>query len=77
MTATTTTFHNSKAPCGQTVDGEHFQEQDEECMITDQWQFACGCRIIVHEFHDGSVQRKVIHHKGHLLNDELVAEHRP
>jgi hypothetical protein len=77
MIATTTTIHGCKAPCGRIVDGEHHQEEEEGLHVTDNWYYACGCRTIVHEFHDGSVQHKVIRHDGTVLDDELEAEHHP
>ena len=77
MLATTTTSERCRAPCGQIEDGEHYREQDDEYLVADNMYFPCGCRIIVHEFPDGSFQRKVIHHNGTLLVDELVAEHHP
>jgi hypothetical protein len=59
------------------VGGKHYQEQEEDHPITDNWYFDCGCRSITHEFADGSLQVKVIHHNGTLLLDELVGEHGP
>jgi hypothetical protein len=75
MAATSTAFQSEQAPCGRLVDGEHFQDQDEQCLVTDEWFFACGCRTIRHEYHDGSVGRKVIRHDGRVLADELLFEH--
>ena len=80
MLATTSSTQKCRAPCGQTVDAEHVQERESdypEYPVTDNWYYACGCRIIVHEYEDGSVQHKVIHHNGNLLEDELLAEHHP
>jgi hypothetical protein len=77
MIATNTRFERCKAPCGQFVDGEHHQEDEEGCHIADNWYYACGCRVIVHEFTDGSFQHKVIRHDGTILDDELEAEHHP
>ncbi|HEV3258894.1 MAG TPA: hypothetical protein VG013_18635 [Gemmataceae bacterium] len=74
MATTTSNFPGCKAPCGRIVDGEHYQEQDEGCQVADNWYYACGCRSIAHEYADGSVQRKVIHHNGTVLEDDLVAE---
>jgi hypothetical protein len=77
MTVATTRFQHERAPCGRLVDGEHFQDQDDESLVTDNWYFACGCRVIHHEYHDGSVCQKVIRHDGAVLTDELDAEHHP
>ena len=77
MSAVTTNIPRCRAPCGQTVDAEHFEEDDDGCRLSDNLYYACGCRVIVHEYADGSVQRKVIHHNGAVLADELDAEHHP
>jgi hypothetical protein len=75
MAATSTDFKSEQAPCGQIVDGEHYQDQDEQCLVTDERFYACGCRVIRHEYHDGSVCRQVVRHDGKVLVDELDAEH--
>lgn len=74
MSATNTGIIPEKAPCGQVVAGEHYREEDEEGLITDHVHYACGCRIIRHEYHDGSMCRKVVRHDGTVLSDELMAE---
>ena len=73
--ATTIAFQAEKAPCGQVVDGQHFQDQDDDCLVSDEWFYACGCRVLQHEYHDGSVSRRVVRHDGKVLDDELEAEH--
>jgi hypothetical protein len=75
MSATSTCFQSEKAPCGRLIDGEHYQEQDDESLVTDNWYYACGCRSIRHEYHDGSICLKVVRHDGAILVDELFAEH--
>jgi hypothetical protein len=73
--ATTTAFQSEKAPCGRIVDGQHFQDQDEDCLVSDEWFYACGCRILQHEYHDGTVSRRVVRHDGKVLDDQLEGEH--
>jgi hypothetical protein len=75
MAATSTRFASEKAPCGRIVDGEHYQDQDDDGLVTDNLYYACGCRVIRHEYHDGSACRKVFRHDGKVLADEIVAEH--
>src|SRR5262245_6125403 len=75
MGATTTTFQGERAPCGRIVAGDHFQDQDDDCLVSDEWFYACGCRIIHHEYHDGTVSRRVVRHDGKVLTDQLEAEH--
>ena len=75
MTATSTGFQKQAAPCGKIVDGEHLQDRDEDCVVSDEFFYACGCRIICHEYHDGTVSRHVVRHDGKVLADQLEAEH--
>jgi hypothetical protein len=73
MVATNTSFSRQVAPCGTTVAGEIYQDRDDETVLTLEVDFACGCRTIRHEYHDGSVSQKVIRHDGHVLVDELLS----
>ena len=63
-------FKGQQAPCGKIVDGTRYEDRDEEVMVTQQERYACGCVITRHEYHDGSVSRNVVHHKGKVLVDE-------
>ena len=74
MPITTKPFNNEKAPCGQLVDGERLRDRDEECLLSDEMFFKCGCKTIRHEYHDGAVSFRVVHHDGRVLKDELSAE---
>jgi len=71
MTIIDSRFESVEAPCGQVVDGRRHQDRDEGCLLTDIHEYDCGCRRIRHAYHDGSFSRKVIHHKGTVLVDEL------
>jgi hypothetical protein len=73
MVLTNVGFRSQKAPCGQIVDGETYQDRDDEAVVTQELDFACGCRTIRHEYHDGSVSQKVIRHDGTVLLDELLS----
>ena len=73
MSDTRTRFTGEKAPCGRIVDGERHQDRDEECLITDEVVYSCGCRSLRHEYHDGGVSHKVVRHDGTVLVDELIA----
>ena len=66
-------FKSQPAPCGRIVDGENFRDQDADVVVTLGTEFACGCRSIQHEYHDGPVSRKVIRHDGRVLIDEWLA----
>ena len=75
MPTTTTQFSNEKAPCGKLMDGERFRERDEDyCLVSDERFYQCGCTTIRHEYHDGSVSRKVTRHDGKVLVDKLNVE---
>jgi hypothetical protein len=71
MPGTTSTLKSQKAPCGRIVDGESYEDQDEEVLVTSEVDYACGCKSIRHEYHDGSVAFKLIHHNGKVLVDKL------
>ena len=66
------TFKSQQAPCGRLVDGELYEDHDDECIVTRETVYACGCQSIVHEYHDGSVSRTVVRHDGKSLVDEMV-----
>ena len=71
---TTTTRFTNEAHCGQVVDGERFRDWDDECVLSDELFYDCGCRSIRHEYRDGSVSRSVVRHDGTVLEDELIGE---
>jgi hypothetical protein len=66
-------FTDQPAPCGRRVGGEHFQDQDDEVIVTRGTEYACGCRSIVHEYHDGTVSQQVVRHDGVVLIDEMLS----
>ena len=68
---TSGSFTAQRAPCGRIVDGEDYKDQDSEIIVTRETDYACGCRSIQHEYHDGTVSRKVIRHDGVVLVDEM------
>ena len=72
MPTTTTRFTSEKAPCGQVVDGERFRDWDDECVLSDELFYDCGCRSIRHEYHDGSVSCNVVRHDGTVLADGII-----
>jgi hypothetical protein len=72
MPVTSNHFSGQQAPCGRIVDGDTYEDQDQEAILTQERDYRCGCRSIQHEYHDGSVSRKVIRHDGRVLVDELL-----
>jgi len=73
MTIENSTFSSSRAPCGRIVDGERHQDRDDECVLTDDYAYHCGCRRTRHEYHDGSFRLLIVHHNGTVLTDELLS----
>ena len=74
MPVSTRPFTDRKAPCGKLVDGERLQDRDEDCLLSDEIFYECGCQEIRHEYHDGAVSRKIVRHDGTVVVDELNAE---
>ena len=72
MATTSSSFSTQLAPCGRSVSGETYADRDDEALLTEEIDFACGCRTIRHEYHDGCVSRKVIRHDGTVLVDEFL-----
>lgn len=75
MTGTLTHFTLERAPCGRLVDGDRSKDDDTEGLKFDDVHWACGCRTIRHEFHDGSVRLRTIRHDGKVLMDEHSGDH--
>ncbi|MCP3819095.1 hypothetical protein NLX86_13520 [Streptomyces sp. A3M-1-3] len=75
MVGNTIDFTEERAPCGRIVDGLRYQEEDAAGLFIDEVTYACGCRQVRREFHDGSVRVKTVRHDGTVLQDEHSAEH--
>ena len=60
MTQTISRFQARLAPCGLRRDGDSFVTEDDQGLVTEELEFACGCRVSREEFHDGSVHRQVV-----------------
>ena len=75
MTATKTHLTGERAPCGRLGDADRSQEDDLEGFRIDDTQYACGCREMRHEFHDGSVRISTVRHDGKVLADEHSGDH--
>lgn len=75
MVGNTIDFTEERAPCGRIVDGLRYQENDAAGLFVDKVTYACGCRRSRHEFHDGSMQIRIVRHDGAVLQDEQSAAH--
>ena len=51
-------FKGQPAPCGRIVDGEHFGIRTPTWSSRRRRDYACGCRSIQHEYHDGTVSQR-------------------
>lgn len=65
------TFKAQQAPCGKLVAGEHYEDHDDECTVTRETVYACGCKSILHEYHDGTVARRIVRHDKKVPVDEM------
>jgi hypothetical protein len=74
MTVTRHHFTAQQAPCGRLVEADDYEDRDDETLLTQEIDYGCGCVSIQHEYHDGSVACKVIHHNGTVLKEELLTE---
>jgi hypothetical protein len=64
-------FRAGLAPCGKTVDGDHYADQDNEGLLIRDEFYQCGCRRNLHEYHDGSTEEMAIRHDGKLVKGGL------
>ena len=65
-------FKGQSAPCGRMAHSEHYEDHDDD-FVTREVEYACGCMSIDREYHDGSVSRRVVHHDGRVMVDELLS----
>jgi len=75
MVGTTAHFTREQAPCGRIVDGEHYRDDDQEGLVIRDEYYACGCRRIRHEYHDGSIQMTAIRHNGTVVRQPSAPDH--
>ena len=67
-------FSSERAPCGKQMSGRRHQDVDSQGFILDNRTYACGCRQIHQQFHDGSGRARIIRHDGKILEDERSPE---
>jgi hypothetical protein len=70
----TTSFEGERAPCGRLGHADRNEMKDEDGLVLEETVYACGCRSMHREYHDGSYQRRVIRHDGKVLADQLSIE---
>ncbi len=66
------TFAAETAPCGRTVDGEFYRDDDGEGLVVYDQYYSCGCRRTRHEYHDGTVTTTSVRHgrRAKLISEE-------
>ena len=74
MVGTSIRFSSERAPCGKQVGGRQQQDSGGQGLVLDNRTYACGCRQVYREFHDGSGHARVIRHDGKVLMDEHSPE---
>lgn len=67
------TFRDLPTPCRRRRGGERYEDRDGPTLLTELVLFACGCRIVRHEYYDGCIGRTVVRHDGTVLVNELLA----
>jgi hypothetical protein len=72
MVGSRSAFEPERAPCGKTIGGSCYRDNDGEGLVIYDLFYTCGCRSIRHEYHDGTVNTQVIRHgrRPKLLSDE-------
>jgi|GEM_PF-920541 len=72
MVGTRSEFDPEPAPCGKTVGGMSYFDSNGEGFIAFDLHYACGCRRIRRDYHDGTVTTREIRHgrRGKVLHDE-------
>jgi hypothetical protein len=75
MVGTRIGFTGELAPCGKTVDGEHYRDEDEEGLVIRDEYYRCGCRRILHQYHDGSIESTAIRHNGAVVKERFSSDH--
>ena len=70
-----TSFEGERAPCGRLGHADRNEAEDEDGLVMELTVYACGCKSLHREYHDGSFQRQVIRHDGRrYMVDELTSE---
>lgn len=75
MVGTRTRFPAELAPCGKTVDGEYYREDDGEGFVIFDKYYSCGCRRTRHEYHDGSMSTTETKHRRKATSETHSPEH--
>jgi hypothetical protein len=73
--ATSIRLDREQAPCGKTVNGRRFLDDDQDGYVYDHVTYDCGCQRLRRQFHDGGVHFKVVDHHGKVRVDEHSSSH--
>ncbi len=75
MTATISRLTDRQAPCGKVGSVEVLTDEDQQGLVSEERRFGCGCRSNREEYHDGSVEHRVVRHDRRVLDDGHDGEH--
>ena len=75
MVGMRTQFTSEQAPCGRTVDGEHYRDEDDRAWSSTTSTTRAAAATIRHEYHDGSIHTKAVRHDGKVVSDDFGPEH--
>ncbi len=67
-------FSSERSPCGKQMGVRRHHDADSHGFLLDNRTYACGCRHVHRQFHDGSGRTQVIRHDGKILVDERSPE---
>jgi hypothetical protein len=70
-------FTAEPAPCGRSVGGECYRDDDGEGLVVYDQHYDCGCQRTRHEYHDGTVTTTTVRHgrrPGRRHAGKLVSE---
>jgi hypothetical protein len=68
-------FTGQPAPCGRAVDGNQVLDDDEQGFVFEHLIWDCGCQSTRRQYHDGSVERRVVDHRGKVRLQEHSSMH--
>jgi hypothetical protein len=72
---TSTRIDREQAPCGRTVNGRRYLDEDQDGYVFDHVTYDCGCQRLRRQYHDGGVQLRVVDHHGKVRVDEHSSTH--
>ena len=66
-------FKGQQAPCGRIVDGESYEDHDDEVVVTQEIDLCVRMPEHPARVPRRRVSRRIVRHDGHVLVDELLS----